>query len=124
MSNEIILKECKKCGALVRVLKDCNCEDCGIRCCEEEMQTIIPNTFDAAMEKHIPEYKVVDNKIHITVNHGMDTEHYIEYITYVTDKFEFTARLSETAEAIFDYQGEGKIYAYCNKHSMWMTHVK
>ena len=30
-------KQCLKCGALVEVIKDCTCKDCGIRCCGEPM---------------------------------------------------------------------------------------
>ena len=33
--KELKLKRCKKCNALVEVLEDCNCEGCGIICCEE-----------------------------------------------------------------------------------------
>ena len=33
MKNELIIKKCKTCGAMVKVLKDCTCENCGIKCC-------------------------------------------------------------------------------------------
>ena len=28
-----MLKRCNKCGALVKVLRDCNCNNCEILCC-------------------------------------------------------------------------------------------
>ena len=31
---------CESCGAMVKVLIDCNCGDCGIRCCNEKMKEI------------------------------------------------------------------------------------
>ncbi len=31
---------CEKCGAMVKVLIDCNCENCGIRCCGDVMKEI------------------------------------------------------------------------------------
>ena len=31
---------CEKCGAMVKVLIDCNCKDCGINCCGEQMKEI------------------------------------------------------------------------------------
>ena len=31
---------CEKCGALVKVLIDCTCENCGIKCCGETMKEI------------------------------------------------------------------------------------
>ena len=41
----MVLKKCMKCGALVKVLKDCNCDNCGIKCCNEEMTIIKPNSI-------------------------------------------------------------------------------
>ena len=32
--------KCEKCGAIVKVLIDCTCEDCGIKCCNERMKEI------------------------------------------------------------------------------------
>ena len=37
MKNELIIKKCQKCGALVEVINDCNCGDCRITCCGEPM---------------------------------------------------------------------------------------
>ena len=31
---------CEKCGAMVKVLIDCKCENCGIKCCGEAMKEI------------------------------------------------------------------------------------
>ncbi|MBR5281139.1 MAG: hypothetical protein IKU26_09295 [Clostridia bacterium] len=31
---------CEKCGAMVQVLIDCTCENCGIKCCGEKMKEI------------------------------------------------------------------------------------
>ncbi len=31
---------CEKCGAMVEVLIDCTCENCGIKCCNEKMKEI------------------------------------------------------------------------------------
>ena len=30
MKNELIIKKCQKCGAIVEVINDCNCGDCRI----------------------------------------------------------------------------------------------
>ena len=48
--NELIIKKCNKCGALVKVFKDCP----DISCCGEEMRELVPNSVDAAIEKHVP----------------------------------------------------------------------
>ena len=34
--DKIVL--CEKCGAMVKVLIDCTCKDCGIKCCGEIMK--------------------------------------------------------------------------------------
>ncbi len=62
MSRELVVKKCLKCGAIVKVVEDCNCP-CGIECCGEEMKAIVPNSVDAAIEKHVPVYEVKDGKI-------------------------------------------------------------
>ena len=31
---------CEKCGALVKVLIECTCENCGIKCCGQTMKEI------------------------------------------------------------------------------------
>lgn len=36
--DKIVL--CEKCGAMVKVLIDCACENCGIKCCGQTMKEI------------------------------------------------------------------------------------
>ena len=31
--EKLSVKKCLKCGALVKVFKDCECDNCGIKCC-------------------------------------------------------------------------------------------
>ena len=59
MKNELIIKKCNSCGAMVKVIEDCKCGDCGIKCCGEEMRTFAPNSEDASFEKHLPIVEVV-----------------------------------------------------------------
>lgn len=126
MSKELIIKRCTKCGALVKVLKDCNCADCGITCCGESMKVMEPNTVDAAVEKHVPTYEVVNEKVVVKVNHVMEDEHYIEWISMVTDEKECMVKLQpgQNAECSFKYVPGSKLYAYCNKHGLWSQEVK
>ena len=121
----MILKKCKKCGALVKILKDCNCDNCGIKCCNEELTIIKPNEVDAAFEKHIPIYEVVGNNINVKVDHVMEEDHYIEWICYETKtKEEFVYfNPNEDPKATFKYEKDSTIYSYCNKHLLWMKKV-
>ena len=61
----MLLKECKNCGAIVKVEKDCHCK-CGFTCCGEPMQDVIANSSEGAKEKHLPNYKVVGDKIKVS----------------------------------------------------------
>ncbi len=123
---ELLLKKCKSCGATVKVLKDCNCNGCGIVCCDEPMEVITPNSVDAAAEKHVPVYEIKDGKIYVTVNHVMEEEHYIEWISMVSDKKECTKyfKPGEEAKTHFKYIPGSTIYAYCNKHELWKKDVE
>lgn len=125
MENKLILKECKRCGAIVKVIKDCTCDNCGIKCCGEEMKVVVPNTVDAAVEKHIPTYERVEDEIFVRVNHVMEKEHYIKWVTMITDSTEQTVALfpEQNAECRFKYVPGAKLYAYCNKHGLWSTKV-
>ncbi len=38
--ENLIIRKCKRCGATVQVIKDCSCENCGIKCCNEVMSTV------------------------------------------------------------------------------------
>lgn len=125
MKNELIIKKCKTCGAMVKILKDCTCENCGIKCCEEEMETLIPNSVDAAIEKHVPTYEKVEDEIFVKVNHVMEKEHYIEWVALVKDNKEYVINLypEQNAECRFKYIPGSTIYAYCNKHGLWKKDV-
>ena len=125
MKNELVLKRCKSCGAMVKVLKDCTCENCGIKCCGEEMEILVPNSVDAAVEKHIPTYEKVEDEIFVKVNHVMEKEHYIEWITHAKDNKEYTVNLypEQNDECRFKYIPGSTIYAYCNKHGLWKKDV-
>ena len=129
MSKEFIIKKCMKCGALVTVLDDCTCEDCGIRCCGEEMTELVANTTDAATEKHVPVYERVEDEIVVRVGeveHPMEKDHYIEWIAQVKDNRMTMVRLypEQATETRFPYVPESTIYAYCNKHGLWKTEVE
>ena len=126
MSKELIVKKCKSCGATIRVIKDCKCPGCGIVCCNESMEVLVPNSVDAAVEKHVPTYEVKGDKIEVKVNHVMEDEHYIEWVSIVTDNEEYIVYFKPgmEAKAEFKYVPGSTVYAYCNKHGLWKVDVK
>ena len=124
--KELVLKKCTKCGALVKVLKDCTCDDCGIKCCGEVMKEVKANTTDGAIEKHKPTYIIKDDNLIVTVNHVMEEDHYIEWICLLTDNKEeyYYLKPGDTPTVSFPIVSSGKIYSYCNKHSLWVTEIE
>lgn len=124
---ELIVKKCMKCGAIIIAYKDCNCDDCGIKCCGEEMVVLKPNSEEASIEKHIPTYDVIDGEVVISVDHVMEEDHYIEFIAVVSDSKTYIESLKpgENAQIRINYKNinHANIYAYCNKHGLWKNEV-
>ena len=123
--RELKIKKCLNCGAVVKVINDCNCEDCGITCCGEPMTLVKANSVDAAFEKHVPTYEIVDDEIVVKVNHVMDDEHYIMWIALIGNEAEEYVYLNPGDEAVarFKKHDKGKLYSYCNLHSLWETEI-
>lgn len=123
MSEKLILKKCRKCNNLVKVFGK---NDVELECCGDKMVTLKPNSVDAAIEKHVPTYEVQGDKIIVKVNHVMEEEHYIEWVTLVSEGKECTKYFEPgmIAETHFKYIPGSTLYAYCNKHSMWKKDVE
>ena len=90
------------------------------------MQVMVPNSVDAAVEKHVPTYEVVDDELVVKVNHVMEKEHYIEWIAMVSENSVCRKMLKPGEDAVvkFKYRPGSILYAYCNKHGLWETEVK
>ena len=118
---ELKLKKCLICGRVVEVTND---EP--VMCCGQEMVDVIPNSTDAAVEKHVPEYTIEGDEIVARVNHVMEQDHYIEWIELVTDTEKIKVELKPGDESVarFPYVKGSKIYAYCNKHGLWVKEVE
>ncbi|MBR1385435.1 MAG: desulfoferrodoxin [Bacilli bacterium] len=123
--KELIIRKCNHCKAIVRVLEDCNCK-CGIICCDEEMKIVKANSTDGAVEKHVPTYEINGDEIIITVNHVMEEDHFIEWISAITDKEEITKyfKPGELPKLKCKYTPNMTLYAYCNKHGLWKKEVE
>ena len=122
----MIIKKCNKCGAVVKVLNDCTCEDCGIMCCGEKMTEQKPNSVDVSFEKHVPTYEVDGDIINIHIDHVMDDDHYIEWVSIVDGNNEVTFYMKpgDSTDIRHEYIPGSKIYAYCNKHGLWEKEVE
>ena len=91
------------------------------------MQELIPGTVDASLEKHVPVYKVENNKVIVNVGsvvHPMIEEHYIEWVSLVTNKGVERKFLKPNEEptvsfVILEDEKVEEVYAYCNLHGLW-----
>ena len=121
--KELVLKRCKKCNALVKVLEEGSGK---YICCGEVMEEVKANSVDAAFEKHVPTYEKVGDNMYIKVNHVMEEDHYIEWILVKTEKEnkEVILKPGDTPEMTVPYEKGALIYAYCNKHGLWKTEVE
>ena len=115
---------CNKCGNMVAVVKESGVP---VMCCGEAMKEIIAGEVEASTEKHIPVYKVEGNKVFVTVGeveHPMQEEHYIEWISIQT-KFGNQRKVLEPNQkpevcfSICEGDEVEVVYAYCNLHGLW-----
>ena len=93
------------------------------------MQELVPNSVDAAVEKHVPVYTLEDNILNVQVGeviHPMEEDHFIECIIYEYNGGYDIVRLhpGEEPKAKFNYKGSGVLYEYCNKHGLWSKEVE
>lgn len=124
--NKLTIKKCLNCGAIVKVITNCTCEDCGIMCCGKIMTELKPNSVDASIEKHKPTYMHENGKLKVSVNHVMEEDHFIEWICLKTPSSEKHVyfKPGELCETSFDDVNTGTIYSYCNKHGLWLTTIE
>ena len=115
---------CERCGNMVAMVK---ASGVPIQCCGQPMTEIVPGSTDAALEKHVPVYKVEGNKVFVTVGsveHPMLPEHYIEWISLQTSSGNQRKVLKpgDAPKACFALCEGDKVeavFAYCNLHSLW-----
>ena len=118
--------QCKACGNIVGLIED---RGGTLSCCSAPMTELIPNTQDAAQEKHVPEVTFDREGREITVQvgkvaHPMLAEHYIEWIHLQTKQGAQIKHLQpgDAPEAVFklaDNDEPVAAFAFCNLHGLW-----
>lgn len=119
---------CEKCDNLVEIT---NLQNHDIHLDKEGLKELVPNTVDAAVEKHVPYVEMNGNTVKISIGeviHPMTEEHYIKaiyvvtekgtiYRKYLTPKDTPTFEIENIDSAHFD------VYSYCNLHGMWKKSI-
>ena len=115
--------KCKECGSVVILDKEPEAH--------EGMTELIPNTTDAAGEKHVPVVTVNGQEISVVVGaveHPMLEAHYITFVVLETNlgyqKKDLTpGGKPEAVFALADGEKAVAAYEYCNLHGLWKTEV-
>lgn len=117
---------CHHCGNLVGILHTAGVP---ILCCGEKMHELVPNTTDAAGEKHLPVARVEGDKVHVKVGsvpHPMTEDHSIEWVYLETSIGGQRKTLGDKPEICFalcDGEKPKAVYAWCNLHGLWKTEL-
>ena len=117
---------CKHCGNMIGLLHDAGVP---MMCCGEKMVELVPNTTDAAQEKHVPVATVEGNKVVVnvgSVDHPMLDEHWIQWVYLETDKGGHRKVLNpgEKPNVVIALTEDEKplaVYEYCNLHGLWVA---
>lgn len=118
---------CKHCGNLVGLIHN---GEVPMICCGDTMEELIPNTVEAATEKHIPAVSVNGRLVHAQVGsvvHPMTEEHHIEFIYLQTENGgqRRCLKVGSAPDAMFAVLEDKplEVYAYCNIHGLWKVAV-
>ena len=121
----MLFYRCEGCGNFVTFLTDKTA--CTPKCCGEPMKELIPNTTDAAKEKHVPVAALSGSTVTVKVGsavHPMTEEHWIMFLVLETENGfqKKDLKPGDAPEAVFALaEGEKPVavYAYCNLHGLW-----
>ena len=119
--------QCKHCGNLTVLVVDMGVP---VVCCGEKMPELIPNTVDAAVEKHIPAVTVSGDRIDVQVGstlHPMTEEHFISFVYISTENGGQRKAFKKDAEPktafCFIDDKPRTVFAYCNLHGLWKVDI-
>lgn len=119
---------CEHCGNIVGMIHNAGVP---VVCCGEKMKQLVPNTTDAATEKHVPVIEKDGDQIRVIVGstmHPMSEEHQIDWVYLqlknggqrksfaFSDEPVATFALAEGDEPV-------AVYAYCNLHGLWKAEL-
>ena len=116
--------KCSHCGNIIAYVRPSGVP---VVCCGDEVTEIVPNTTDAANEKHVPVIKQEGDLVTVSVGsvtHPMQEKHYIQWIGLQTEQGNQRKALTPDQEpvAVFALAPGDKVvaaYEYCNLHGLW-----
>ena len=126
MKENVKFYICPICGNIVELVEG---DIRRVVCCGKPMEELVANVVDAAVEKHVPVYEMVEDELLVKVGeveHPMEKEHYIMWIALVIDNKIIRVKLypQQSTETRLPYIKGATLYAYCNKHGLWKNTVE
>ena len=128
---------CRHCGNLVGLIDN---KGVPMVCCGEPMTELVPNTVEAAHEKHVPVVKKAEecacgckcgNALTVEVGstyHPMQEEHHISFIYVKTENGGKRRCLKIGQDPIIKVcccdDKPLTVYAYCTQHGLWKTDIE
>lgn len=118
--------KCCENGLLIPVCQ-CHLEESAL----QNASKIVPNTVDAAKEKHLPVVTVSDNIVTVCIGsvlHPMEEKHSITTVILETNyggQYHYLKPSLEPKAQFALAKGEQPIaaYAYCNLHGLWKVEI-
>ena len=117
--------KCAVCGNIVGMIHEAGPK---VVCCNQEMGLMVPNTVDAAKEKHVPVAVRNGNLLEVQVGsvlHPMLEEHHIAWILVAGRDWTQRVSLPHTGSPVASFclpdEDAVSVYEYCNLHGLWAT---
>ena len=127
MSNHQKFYTCDHCGNLAVLVVN---KGVPIVCCGQNMSELVPNTVDAATEKHLPSVTASVNGLDVQVGsvpHPMTEEHHITFVYIETEQGGQRKALKSGMEPKLEFSLVADkpiaVYAYCNLHGLWKKEI-
>lgn len=108
---------CPVCGNVIHAAGEALVSCCGI--------TLPPLEPEAADKDHVIQIEIAEDEYYVSVRHPMTKEHYISFLTAVSDMGVQMVKLypESDAEARFKINRIKKLYAYCNRHGLFQLEI-
>ena len=109
---------CPVCGNVIQSTGDAVVSCCGI--------VLPPQEAEEADEEHMIQVETVEDEYYVTVSHPMTKDHYISFLSAVSDQGIQLVKLypEGNAEARFKTSRVKDLYAYCNRHGLFRLRVR
>ena len=109
---------CPVCGNVIQATGEAVMICCGI--------TLPPLEAEIPDSEHLISIEIVEDEYYVTVDHPMTKTHYISFLAAVSDqRIQLEKLYPEGASgARFKIDGVRRIYAYCNRHGLFMLNLR